>query len=253
MSIRSLIQIIRLLVLIAQYSCLGILFWCMEIFSPQRTFRLFYRHGYRFMEKALNIATITLRVEGLERLRQGENYVFIANHTSLFDIPAIWAAVGRTTKIRIIYKHELQYIPFLGWALRYSPFIPIRRQSSRDGMARITEAVDAIRGGSSVIVFAEGTRSRTGILGPFKRGAFMLAARSQKPLVPVAIEGAFGIMSPGTLRLQPGAITVRIGEPVHQQDTSAPGFNERQYEKHLMETLHHAVNQALPEFMRAKD
>ncbi len=182
-------------------------------------------------------------------MARGENYVFVANHASLFDIPAIWVAVGEVTRIRIIYKRELQHIPLFGWVLRCSPFIPIERQNPRDSMASITKAIEAVQSGSSAIVFAEGTRSRNGKLGEFKRGAFMLASRSRKPLVPVTIIGSNSIMRPGSFRLYPGTIRVVIGVPIPPPEITNNGV-EKAAEKRLMEQLHDAIEAELPAELR---
>jgi 1-acyl-sn-glycerol-3-phosphate acyltransferase len=209
-------------------------------------YRLFYKHGYNFALAMLRLSGIELRVEGYEQLDEHENYVFVANHVSVFDIPAIWVAVGKAIRIRILYKYELQHVPLFGWAMKSSPFIPIRRERPRDGMSSLNDAAEKVQSGSSVVVFAEGTRSRTGQLLPFKRGAFMLAARSGKRIVPVAIIGSQKILQADKLLLRPGMIRIVIGEPIPQPDQ-----HDRNAERDLMQRVHSVIAAALPADMVA--
>lgn len=242
--VRTAWQVFKLICTIIGYSCLGVAFWLTD---SKRDFALFYKYGYFFAEAMLRLSGSTLEVQGYERLNENETYVFVANHTSLFDIPALWVAVGKRIRIRILYKRELESIPIFGWALRCSPFISIKRERPRDGMKRILEAAEAVRHGSSAVVFAEGTRSRTGKLQSFKRGAFTIAARSGKPIVPVSIIGSHTILPAGSLRLHPGVIRVVIGEPIQ---TSQYAVDDRNAEKALMHRVHEAVAAALPPEMR---
>jgi 1-acyl-sn-glycerol-3-phosphate acyltransferase len=206
--------------------------------------KLFYEHGLNFAKTSLRMANINLVVEGQENLVEGETYVFVANHVSIFDIPAIWVATAPKLggRIRIIYKRTLQLIPFLGWELMVSPFIPIEREKMRRSVEGINKAVSAIQSGDSVIIFAEGTRSRSGRLKEFKRGGFHLAARAKKPLVPVAIVDAHKILRADSVDIQEGTIRVIIGKPV-----PPPEQDDRIVERSLMKHLHAVVASMLPE------
>lgn len=206
--------------------------------------KFFYEHGLNFAKTSLRMANINLVVEGQENLTEGETYVFVANHVSIFDIPAIWVATAPKLggRIRIIYKRTLQLIPFLGWELMASPFIPIEREKMRRSVEGINKAISAIQSGDSVIIFAEGTRSRSGRLKEFKRGGFHLAARAKKPLVPVAIVDAHKVLRADSVDLQEGTIRVIIGKPV-----PPPEQDDRLVERSLMKHLHALVASMLPE------
>lgn len=206
--------------------------------------KLFYKHGLNFAKTSLRMANINLVVEGQENLTEGETYVFVANHVSIFDIPAIWVATAPKLggRIRIIYKRTLQLIPFLGWELMASPFIPIEREKMRRSVEGINKAISAIQSGDSVIIFAEGTRSRSGRLKEFKRGGFHLAARAKKPLVPVAIVDAHKVLRADSVDLQEGTIRVIIGKPV-----PPPEQDDRLVERSLMKHFHALVASMLPE------
>lgn len=108
-------------------------------------------------------------------------------------------------------------------------------------MKSIQEAIGAVQSGESVIVFAEGTRSKDGRLGLFKRGAFLLAARSKKPIIPIALIGAYTIMPKSGIFFKPGHTILSIQErfPSLQQE-------DKQAEKILMDAVHESIRIALP-------
>ncbi|MFQ5350760.1 MAG: lysophospholipid acyltransferase family protein, partial [Thermoanaerobaculia bacterium] len=115
-------------------------------------------------------------------------YVFMANHQSLYDIPALIAGLPGQT--RFLAKRGLFQIPFFGWAIKMGGFISIDRgDRSRAGEA-FADATRELQAGSSAMVFPEGTRSSDGKLLPFLRGGFLLALKSGLPIVPVGIHGS---------------------------------------------------------------
>ena len=119
---------------------------------------------------------IRVTVKGLENLDLNLPYIFVSNHASMADIPTVMVALRG--KVNIVFKKELTWVPIWGWALRYGHFIMIDRSNPRDAMASIDRAVQNIQCGQSVILFPEGTRTSSGKLQSFKRGAFTLAAKS---------------------------------------------------------------------------
>ncbi len=162
---------------------------------------------------ALALAGSSLTVEGLEKLRGDRSYVYVSNHASLFDIPAVLAGIPHD--VRIMYKRELHWVPIFGWGLKIGRRdIAIDRRNSHDAMRSIEAAVEKIRGGASVILFGEGTRTKDGKLQQFKRGPFNLAMKAGTPVVPVTINGTFSILKKGSVRVEPGKVTLIIGDPI---------------------------------------
>jgi 1-acyl-sn-glycerol-3-phosphate acyltransferase len=157
-------------------------------------------------------AGVSLEVKMRATLDPGQPYVFMANHLSTVDIWALFVAVP--VKIRFIAKKQLGRIPLFGWAMAVGRFIFIDRQNPLAARRSIDEATERIRSGSSVAIFPEGTRSRDGDLGPFKKGGFHLALRAGVPIVPIGIRGAHRVMPRGSLILRSGPVTVEIGEPI---------------------------------------
>jgi 1-acyl-sn-glycerol-3-phosphate acyltransferase len=138
--------------------------------------------------------------------------VYVANHQSQFDIPAL--ALAMPVDFRMIAKRELLYIPIFGWALWLAGFIFIDRGDRDRAIRRLDRAVRTIRRGTSVVVFAEGTRSPDDRLLPFKKGGFILALQAGVPIVPVSIRGGGQVMPKGSLSVRPGTIEVVFGAPV---------------------------------------
>lgn len=172
----------------------------------------FHRFTYRWAKVVLAVCGVRYSVYGKEKLKAAESYIYASNHSSMFDIPILIASLN--DKIRIIYKKELEKVPFFGWGLASSPYIAIERSDPRKSMKSMEEAIEAIKTGSSVIIYPEGTRSKDGRLQQFKRGAFMLASRSGKPIVPITLLGTKARIPMGTKIIRSGRVEVIIHEPI---------------------------------------
>src|ERR1700680_601962 len=154
-------------------------------------------------------AGIDLHSEGTELVDRSQRYILIANHSSYFDIPCLFAAIPQP--IRFMAKISLFKIPVFGWALGRSGFIPIDRKNRRTAVKSFELAIDRIRKGNTIVVFPEEGRSRTRERRPFQRGGFILAIRSGLPILPVAIDGTYDVMCAGATRVRPGRVTLRVG------------------------------------------
>ncbi len=157
-------------------------------------------------------AGIDLRVENVERIDPTKRYILVANHYSYLDIPCIVAAVPQP--IRFMAKVSLFKIPIFGWAIGRAGFIPIDRKNRRTAVKSFDLAADRIRKGNTIVIFPEEGRSRTREMRPFQRGAFLLALKSEKTIVPIAIDNTFDVFPVGAKRLRPGRVTIRIGTPI---------------------------------------
>src|SRR5918911_2788044 len=136
-------------------------------------------------------AGIDLRTERMETVDRAQRYVLVANHYSYFDIPVIIAAVPQP--IRFMAKISLFKIPIFGWALGRAGFIPIDRKNRRTAVKSFDLAAERIRKGNTIVVFPEEGRSRERTMRPFQRGGFLLALKSQLPIVPIAVDGTFDV------------------------------------------------------------
>lgn len=156
---------------------------------------------------------IRLRVLGTEHIEQGLHYVYVANHSSYMDIPVLLA--GIPDNLRLTLRRSLTRIPIWGWALLASPFLILDRSNPKLAAVTVRRAAERIRRGASVLFFPEGTRTPTGAMQAFKRGAFHLALQSGAPIVPVAIIGAYEILPRNQWLPKWGMrVTIKIGEPI---------------------------------------
>ncbi|NPA48874.1 MAG: 1-acyl-sn-glycerol-3-phosphate acyltransferase [Thermodesulfobacteria bacterium] len=168
--------------------------------------------GRFWLRCILWITGVKVEVRGLEHLKKDESYIFAANHQSQFDIPVL--AVALPYQIRWLAKKSLFRIPFFGWALRAIGYIPVDRENPRKGYESLLRAAEIVKAGFSVVIFPEGTRSPDGSLLPFKTGGFVLAIKSGKPVVAVAICGTRKVMPKGKLYVRPGLVRLRIFPPI---------------------------------------
>jgi 1-acyl-sn-glycerol-3-phosphate acyltransferase len=191
-------------------------FWAtVSVFGSlvSRSGRLQHYCMRRWSKDNLWLSRARVEIEGLENVAADRPQVYVANHSGLHDILSLSAHLP--IQFRWVAKKSLFKVPFMGWHMRRSGYIPIDRDSPRAAARSIVEAAETIRGGVNAIAFPEGTRSRSGSLGTFHGGAFALALRTGVPLVPISIDGSYRVIFPGTLQVNPGTIIrIKIDRPI---------------------------------------
>ena len=180
---------------------------------------------------------VRVNVSGVERIPVGA-CLFVANHTSSADAPAVVGAIPR--RIAILLKRSLFKIPIAGQAFRLAHFIPVERANHESAIASLEKATEALRGGQSFLIYPEGTRSPDGRLQEFKRGAVVMAIKAGVPIVPTVCSGAQRIMEKGSLVIHSGVINVEFLEPI---DAGAYTFEQRE---ELNQRIRAAMGEALP-------
>ena len=159
----------------------------------------------------------TKKVKGLEHLDPRQPYIVMANHSSFLDIPILFRSLP--FYLFFIAKKELKRLPFLGWFMMAAKMIFIDRKNRNKAKESIRQAGVLIKNGQNVVIFPEGTASRDGEIGPFKKGGFHLALQSEVPILPIRIEGTGTIWPRGKfLSLKKGEVKVIIGAPIHYED-----------------------------------
>jgi 1-acyl-sn-glycerol-3-phosphate acyltransferase len=155
---------------------------------------------------------IRVRVEGLEKLEPGAGYVFVSNHQSLMDIPAILSRLPY--QFRFFAKKGLFGIPFLGTHLKRAGHLPVDRSNARNSLKSMSEGGRIIASrGVSLLIFPEGGRAPKG-LREFKEGAAYIAIKAGAPVVPMAICGMRELLPMGSIYIRAGRVRLRIGEPI---------------------------------------
>src|SRR5271156_6569798 len=185
----------------------------------------------------VRLAGVKVRAAGTERIPAG-TCLFVANHTSAIDAPAVVGAIPR--RIAILLKASLFRWPVVGRAFLSARFIPVDRKSRESAISSMDKATVAMRNGQSFLIYPEGTRSPDGRLQPFKKGAVTMAINAGVHVVPIACSGAHRVMIKKSLVIHPGEILVEFLNPI---DASEYSLAERDT---LNRSVHDAIAAALP-------
>jgi 1-acyl-sn-glycerol-3-phosphate acyltransferase len=180
------------------------------VFDPLR--------GYELSQlwATINLWLCGVEVESLREspLDPTRPYIFMSNHASHFDVPAVIEALPEF-QLRWVAKRELTDIPIFGWALRLAGHIIIDRSNPAQAVASLRAARAMMESGISVMIFPEGTREEHDHeLLPLKKGGFMLALETGFPIVPVAVRDSRAILPRGDWRVRSGTIQIVVGEPI---------------------------------------
>ena len=172
-------------------------------------------------------ARVRVEMKGEENIPRGPA-VYMANHVSHFDVFAILGHLN--VQFRWTAKKELYSIPLLGLAMRRAGYIMIDRSNHERALASMRVAAEKIRGGASIVIFPEGTRSCDGRLQyPFKKGGFHLAVQAGVPIVPITIVGSREVLPKHGKRVKPGTITMNVGRPIETAGRSVEELMEEVY------------------------
>lgn len=180
------------------------------------------------------LAFSTVSVEGREHIDSKSSYIFIANHQGLFDIFTIYGYLPN--RFAWIMKKEIERFPLVGKACSSIGHVFIDRSSKMKSMRSLQKAEQILReNNSSVVLFPEGTRTRSGRVGIFKRGAFFMARDLHMPIVPMSVDGPFDIIPKGSWWIKPHRITLRFHEPVETSELTQENMQE--YIDRIHETI----------------
>ena len=167
---------------------------------------------------------IRVKTNSFEHLDKNQSYIFISNHQSIFDIFVIYGWMPFIFKW--IMKSDLRKIPLVGKACASAGHIFIDRSNPIAAKHSIEKAAGKLKNGNSVVVFPEGTRTRTGKMTKFKRGAFMLAQELSLPIVPITLSGSFERLHRNTLKVHPGVINMTVHAPISPEKFTSDGMSE---------------------------
>jgi 1-acyl-sn-glycerol-3-phosphate acyltransferase len=177
-----------------------------------RNVSILYRLGRAGVRAALWISGTRVVTEGLHQLADPRRTVVMSNHVSNLDPPVLFQVLG--IDFKAVAKKQVFAAPFLGAVLRMAGFVDVDRADREQAREAMERTADSLRAGACFLVFPEGTRSRSGELGEFKKGAFVAAIKSGSRIVPVAITGTRELMPRGRLAVRPGTVRVRVLDPV---------------------------------------
>ncbi len=135
---------------------------------------------------------LPVEVKGRENIEKDTSYVFVANHQGAYDIFLVCGYLG--AEIRWMLKRSLEKVPFLGVACRHAGYVFVDKGNPGKVRSTYRHAEKVLQGGASLMVFPEGSRTRTGKMTRFRRGAFALADELQLPVVPMTINGSYDVL-----------------------------------------------------------
>jgi 1-acyl-sn-glycerol-3-phosphate acyltransferase len=200
-----------------------------------------YTISLKITRAALFLAGIRVEVVGRELIPARTACIFMSNHVSNLDQPALIPCIPGRTSVYI--KRSLTRIPILGYAFRLGEFVPVDRdgrvESAQESVAAARRVMEK---GLHITTFVEGTRSRDGRLLPFKKGPFYLAKDAGAPCIPVSVYGTEAMMAKGSLKIRPGTAHIVFHAPIY------PGNYETREE--LLDAVRAAIASGLPEWMR---
>jgi 1-acyl-sn-glycerol-3-phosphate acyltransferase len=200
-----------------------------------------YNWSLAIVRIGYKLCGIRIVTEGLDLVPPHQACIFMANHVSNLDPPALLPHIpGRTSAF---VKSSLMKVPVFGWGLKLGEFIPVSRDGSATGAQQsVAAARRVLEKGIHITTFVEGTRSKTGRLLPFKKGPFYLAMETGAPCIPVSIYGTETMMAKGSLRIHPGSAHLVFHAPVYPAN-----FTTRE---ELLQAVRAAIASGLPEWMQ---
>ena len=150
--------------------------------------------------------------EGREKIDHKQAYIIVPTHQSMLDI--VFFNMLRH-RLRWVSKMEVFRVPVLGWEMKMVKYIELVRGNKSSVIRMMEKCVESLQDGISVVLFPEGTRSLTGAIGKFKTGAFQLAVKTDKPLLPVLIDGTGEILpKKGIIFGSRRTVRIRVLDPI---------------------------------------
>jgi 1-acyl-sn-glycerol-3-phosphate acyltransferase len=200
-----------------------------------------YNASLGIVRIAYRLVGIRIQVAGLDNVPPRTACIFMANHISNLDPPALLPNIpGRTSAF---IKKSLMKVPVFGWGLKLGEFIPVSRDGSAAGAQEsVAAARRVLEKGLHITTFVEGTRSPNGRMLPFKKGPFYLAMQTGAPCIPVSIHGTEALMAKGSNRVRAGEAHIVFHPPIYPAS-----FATRE---ELLAAVRAAIASGLPEWMR---
>ena len=199
------------------------LFYAILSFIGAILFYFFSFKGYiyhfiaRIWSKTLFILSgVKITIDGIDNLDKKANYLFVSNHLSNFDINILCGKLP--FYFLMLAKKELGRIPIFGWALALGGYIMVDRNNSDKARKAFIKATNSLKGGKSILLFPEGTRSDTGEIGSFRKGASLLALQSKCAIAPITIIGSNNVFAKNSFRFQKADVKVIINKPIMYED-----------------------------------
>jgi 1-acyl-sn-glycerol-3-phosphate acyltransferase len=184
--------------------------------------RLYLFWARNWAKSLLWLNGIPARIEISHEAATLPQAIYMSNHESGIDILLLLLAIRQD--VRFLAKRELFFVPFMGWSMWLAGFVPVDRRRTDKARDVLSSLDRRLASGISILVFPEGTRSRDGKLGAFKKSGFLTALRSGLPIVPVSVSGARAVLGAQGIVIRRGPVVARVGRPI---PTAGLGVHDR--------------------------
>jgi 1-acyl-sn-glycerol-3-phosphate acyltransferase len=169
-----------------------------------------YTCGKRWANFIIKTIGAKVQVEGIENLPEG-NCLFVANHQGNLDVPLFLSVIDKP--LGFVAKKELEKVPVLSGWMRELPCVFMDRDNVREAVKAINEGIDYLKSGYSMVIFPEGTRSKSSNIGEFKKGSMKFGIKANVPIVPVSIEGTYKAFEEHN-RIRKCSVKISINKPI---------------------------------------
>jgi 1-acyl-sn-glycerol-3-phosphate acyltransferase len=180
--------------------------------------KLQHRIAQAWARTSVAISQCPITIVGAENLTKQKVAVYACNHLSYMDTPVIFSSLP--FQFRIVARHDLWKLPFIGWHLKRSGQVPVNVDNPRASISSLGSAVKTLKSGMPLFIFPEGGRTETGHPNDFLNGPAFMAIRAQVPLVPMALIGTHELLPMHTAQFYPVPITIAVGEPIETAEYS---------------------------------
>ena len=212
--------------------------------------RIFSYYPGAIWSKLTCIITLCpVKVIGKEKLNKKQSYIFVSNHQGSYDIFLVYGYIGQP--IKWVMKQSLRKIPLVGYACERAGFIFVDSSSAQAAAKTIQIAESKLKNGASIAIFPEGSRTRTGKMGKFKKGAYQMALDLKLPIVPVTINGSFNVLPIHTYFIRPHKMELIIHDPIETDSIQVENIREAAVKiKELVEESRRQIESKLWEEFR---
>lgn len=171
----------------------------------------------KWAQGILSKAGVRVNVKGLENLPEGA-CCFVSNHQGNFDIVTILASIDKP--MGFIAKKEMEKLPIISWWMKQMQCVFMDRQNVREALKSINQGADNMKNGQSMVIFPEGTRSKSSDIGEFKKGSLKMATKAKVPIVPITLDGTYKIYEGNNNKIKSGEVNLIVGSPIYIDDFS---------------------------------
>lgn len=208
------------LIIVTTFTAIPLMLWYILGWLGQRNAqrRLGHITSYYWARSLAWASGVKVRMTGLENIPKDEPVLFVSNHQSNLDFAILLGLINKPKAF--VAKIELARIPVVSPWMRNIGCVFMDRKDIRQSLKVMNEAVDIIRSGLSMVIFPEGTRSRSDTVAEFKKGSLRLADKAGVPVVPVTISGSYKAVEANKGWIKPVEVKVVIAKPIYYRNLS---------------------------------